>query len=144
MPRPKLSVVDSVVCTVLGKPMDAPVGYRHVLRRQWSNLIRDLPEPSDLLSDPVLKPLFSVYEHNEIRSSPTAIERNERLVRAIERKGEDVYRAFVTVLTRYRPSLADVLIKSAEESAPNVRAGEPISGAVQQGNAFHVHLCIYN
>ena len=113
--------------------MDVSVGYRHVLRRQWSNLIRDLPEASDLLSDPVLAPLFTRYEKEEIRGSYSAAERSEKFVKAIERKGEDVYRAFVTVLREYRPSLADSLIRSAEE----------IAGRIQAPGRYYKHEFVY-
>lgn len=102
--------------------MDVSVGYRHVLRRQWSNLIRDLPEASDLLSDPILAPLFTRSEKEEIRGPQSPVDRSVRFVKAIERKGEDVYRAFVTVLREYRPSLADSLIRSAEEIAVRIQA----------------------
>ena len=58
--------------------MDVSVGYRHVLRRQWSNLIRDLPEASDLLSNPVLAPLFTLYEKEEICGSYVVPPRDQR------------------------------------------------------------------
>ena len=112
--------------------MDVSVGYRHVLRRQWSNLIRDLPEASDLLSDPILTPLFTQYEHEEIRCPHSAAERSEKFVKAIERKGEDVYRAFVTVLREYRPSLADNLIRSAEE----------VAGRIQESGGATIHYML--
>lgn len=90
------------------------VSYHHVLRRQWSHLVRELPEASVLLSDPVLFPLFTEGERNEIRCQQKPSERAVWLLRAVGRKGADVFRAFVSVLMRYRPSLADSLIRSAE------------------------------
>ena len=96
--------------------------YRHVIRRQWSNLVREMPEARDFLSDPVLTHLFTEYEHSEISSAPSAKDRSEKLVRAVERKGEDVYRAFLSVLKKYRPSLANKLTQTAElDSVPAPR-----------------------
>lgn len=80
--------------------------HSKAIKRLRPRLIRELPDPKDLLEAPELKGKFSGYEKGQILTPLSPPGRAEKLLDVLEPASEEVVDAFLGVLRRFKPALA--------------------------------------
>ena len=88
-----------------------------ILRDYRPNIIRDL-EPKRILPE-LGRTVLTQYDEDEIRVQSTRLERCEKLLEIIPRKGPKAFKALVEALKEEAPHLAQDLIEAGNKENPN-------------------------
>ena len=90
--------------------------HRTILRHHRPNMRKDL-EPNNILPD--LGKVLTEKDEEDIKAKLTRLERCDKLLEILPRKGRDTFQEFVKALEKEAPHLALELNKAGNKEEPN-------------------------
>lgn len=119
-------------------PMASKAGspsHSRALKKLRPSLIKELPEPAELMDTPELRSRFSGYERSHIKAPSLLSQRAEKFLEVVELAPREVFELFIIVLRRMNPDLARRLCDTWKkvEEFPEPSSSPPQSSGGSNG-----------